>query len=390
MGFKKFNKTIIFLVLVTFLLSLLLNFSACENRERIIRIGNQAALSGDYEVLGFDQTVAASIAVSELSPVEIGGFQYEIDLVSRDDQGDPEKAFLVAQEMAELDVSAVVGSTFNGTTKVSIPVYDEYKIPIITPYAQGEDLDGMGNNFFRMVMSNQQRIENIAKILADQLKPTKLILIDNRSEYSVNLVDYLVQSLKAKQIDITRRYSIDFSSEGYEIITENLLLDKPDYIFCCAEYDQLANLITKAREAGINSVFVTDEVAMDDQIGVLASSENLEGLIAVVSDPPSIARFTEDKKAIDFWYKYTDYTESMEQELSKEPGRYAPYSYDAVQVLLAAMKKANSILPQDFMDELKTISVDGVVGNITFDERGNRTDPPSTLFKYTNGAWARY
>ena len=146
------------------------------------------------------------------------------------------------------------------------------------------------------------------------------------------------------------------------------MLDTPDYIFCCAEYDQLANLITKDREASINSVFVTDEVAMDDQIGVLASSENLEGLIAVVSDPPSIARFTEDKKAIDFWYKYTDYTETMEQELSKEPGRYAPYSYDAVQVLLAAMKKANSILPQDFMDELKTFR-GWVRANIT-SERG--------------------
>ncbi|MDZ7837204.1 MAG: branched-chain amino acid ABC transporter substrate-binding protein [Actinomycetota bacterium] len=358
--------------------------------ERVIKIGNQAALSGDYEVLGFDQTVSASIAVAELSPVEIGGFTYKIDLVSKDDQGDPEKAFLVAQELAELDVSAVIGSTFNGTTKVSIPVYQEYRIPLITAYAQGDDLSGLGDNFFRMVISNQQRVENIANVLVNQLKPEKLILIDNRSEYSANLVDYLAQLLREQGVEITRRYSIDFSTEGYEIIAENLLLDKPDYIFACTEYDQLASLITKAREAGIDSSFVTDELAMDDQISVLADPEVLEGLIAIVSEPPTIARFTENKKAVDFWYKYTDYAETMDNELATEPGKYAPYAYDAVNIVIAAMKKANSIMPMDYMDELKSISYDGVVGHIEFGDNGNRLDPASTLFKYTNGAWARY
>jgi len=389
MTLRNSYKLLILSGLIIFIFALVLNFSACETRDRVIKIGNQTVLSGEYRALGLDQNISASIAVSELCPVEIGGFSYKIDLISRDDEGDPEKAFLVAQELVEQDVSAVIGSAFNGTTKVSIPVYEEYNIPIVTPSAHGEELSRVGNNFFRMVINNQQRVENIASFLINQ-KPQKLIIIDNRSEYSVNLVDYLVETLNNQNLEVSRRYSLDFASEGYDVITENLILDKPDLIFACVEYDQLANLVNKVREAGIEARFVTEELGMNDQISVLADAKNLEGLLAVIADPPSVARYTEEEKAVDFWRKYSSYVEKMDLEEDLNPGKYAPYSYDAVYIIINAMKKANSTLPEDFMDELKAISYDGVVGNIQFDSNGNRVSPPSTVFVFTNGLWARY
>ena len=117
------------------------------------------------------------MAAAELSPVRIGGFDYSIELITKDDEGNPEKAFLIAQEFVEENVVAVIGSTFNGTTKSSIPVYSELNIPFITPSAPGEDISKEGyQNFYRMIINNSQKIENIASFLSNDIKPEKLIL----------------------------------------------------------------------------------------------------------------------------------------------------------------------------------------------------------------------
>jgi branched-chain amino acid transport system substrate-binding protein len=59
-------------------------------------------------------------------------------------------------------------------------------------------------------------------------------------------------------------------------------------------------------------------------------------------------------------------------------------------VLIEAMKKSNSILPKDYIDELQDTSYDGVVGHIEFDPNGDMADPMSTVFVVKDGAWVRY
>ena len=79
------------MVLIVFtLIYLLVNLGACETRERVIKIGNQAVLSGKYRSLGEDQMVSIKLASSQLSPVRVGGFDYEIEVVTKDDEGNPE------------------------------------------------------------------------------------------------------------------------------------------------------------------------------------------------------------------------------------------------------------------------------------------------------------
>jgi len=390
--FFVFCKYIIFSMALILVLILTFNFTACENREKVIKIGSQAVLSGEDKFFGEDQLASLKLAVSELSPVKIGGFDYRLDLVSKDDEGNAEKAFLIAQELVEENVSAVIGSTFNGTTKASIPVLAEFNIPIITSLAQGLDIALGYNNFFRVIMNSKQRVENIVNFLNDELKPKKLVIIDNSEEYSINLVDSMVEIFNDKKIAYLKRYSIKHDLNEYKVLAENLLIDEPDYIFFAAKYNELAGLITEVRNIGLSSQFVTEQLGMDEGVSLLTDKELLEGLVAVIPEPPSLAKYSEDKKAVDFWRKYQDFVSKMkDKSISKEgPGPYAPYCYDSLYLIIEAMKRSNSILPEDFMEELKKTSYDGIVGNIKFDSNGDRVDPPSTIFIMKNGDWVRY
>ncbi|MEE8324437.1 MAG: branched-chain amino acid ABC transporter substrate-binding protein [Candidatus Humimicrobiaceae bacterium] len=389
---KKIRAGIIYISILLIILSAM-NFSACDTRERIIKIGNQAVLTGEYKSFGEEQLVSMELAVSKISPVNIGGFDYKIEIVTKDDEGNPEKAFLTAREMVDQGVAVVIGSTFDGTTKVSIPVYGEYNIPLITPFAQKTDIVLGNNNFFRMIINNKQKIENIADFIINDIEPQKIIFIDNREEYSSDLMDFMEDLFSEQDREVLRRYSIKIGEDDLTVMAENLLIDEPDHIFFAARHNELALMIREVRKLGLESRFITEALGMDESIFSFADSSDLEGTIAIVPEPPSLAIYSEDPDAVNFWHDYNEMLDSLKEETSFSidgPGEYAPYAYDAVFLVIEAMRRSNSILPEDFMTELKEISFDGVIGNIQFDSNGDRLDPPSTIFIIKDGVWVRY
>jgi len=369
------------------------NLISCDTRERIIKIGNQAVLSGEYKAFGEDQLVSLELAVAEISPVRIGGFDYNIELITRDDEGSPEKAFLVARELVDQGAMLVIGSTFDGTTRVSIPVYEEYNIPLISPFAQKAETSLTGDNFFRVIINNRQKIDNIADFIMEQTGDSRLILVDNRDQYSIELTDYLESLLVESGKEILRRYSIDTSGEDYEVLADNILIDEPGHIFCALNYNELARLIKEVKSKGIEPVFITETMGMSEHIFDVAVDVDLDGLIAIIPEPPSIAMYTTDQRTIDFWYAYNDMLETLKEDTGLSidgPGPFSTYAYDSLMLSIEAMKRANSILSQDFMEELKATSYEGITGHIEFDSNGNRVDPPSTVFVIQDGVWVRY
>jgi branched-chain amino acid transport system substrate-binding protein len=65
---------------------------------------------------------------------------------------------------------------------------------------------------------------------------------------------------------------------------------------------------------------------------------------------------------------------------------YAPYVYDAVNVMAAAMVKANSADPAKYLPVLaKTTGYKGVTGDIAFDEKGDIKNGALTLFTFKAG-----
>jgi len=65
---------------------------------------------------------------------------------------------------------------------------------------------------------------------------------------------------------------------------------------------------------------------------------------------------------------------------------YAPYVYDAVNVMVAAMVKANSSDPAKYLPVLaKTSGFKGATGDIAFDEKGDIKNGALTLFTFKAG-----
>jgi branched-chain amino acid transport system substrate-binding protein len=66
---------------------------------------------------------------------------------------------------------------------------------------------------------------------------------------------------------------------------------------------------------------------------------------------------------------------------------YAPYAYDAVNVMAAAMAKADSVEPGRYLQTLAaTTGYKGVTGTIAFDAKGDLTNGAVSLFTYKQGS----
>ena len=77
--------------------------------------------------------------------------------------------------------------------------------------------------------------------------------------------------------------------------------------------------------------------------------------------------------------------EAYKAKFNQDPILYAPFTYDSTNLLIEAMKKADSSDPKKYLPQLQQISFSGATGTIAFDEKGDRKDAEITIFTMKSG-----
>ena len=77
--------------------------------------------------------------------------------------------------------------------------------------------------------------------------------------------------------------------------------------------------------------------------------------------------------------------DAFKAKFGTDPLIYAPFTYDATNLLITAMQAADSSDPAKYLPELAKIKFEGASGHIEFDEKGDRKDAEMTIFSMKNG-----
>jgi branched-chain amino acid transport system substrate-binding protein len=141
----------------------------------------------------------------------------------------------------------------------------------------------------------------------------------------------------------------------------------PDAVFYGGMDATGGPLLKQGRELGIKAVFAFGDGACTDEMRKLAGEKAAEGLLCSQAGIPAQAS---SKKFLD----------AYKAKFNVDPILYAPFTYDATNLLIEAMKKANSADPAKYLPELQKISFSGATGPIAFDEKGDRKDAEITIF----------
>ena len=340
----------------------------------VVKIGHAAPLTGGSAHLGKDNENGAQLAIDEANAkgTTIDGKKIKFELIGEDDEAKPDKGPIVAQKFADAKVAGVVGHLNSGVTIPASEVYNQAGIPVITGAATSPKLTEQGfKTVFRTVGRDDQQGPAVASYLASEFKPKTVAIIDDATTYGDGLANEVEKTLKAAGIKVLPREKGTDQTRDWKAILTKIRGKKPDAIFYGGMDATGGPLLKQGRELGIKVVFSFGDGACTEEMKKLAG-DAAEGLICSQAGLPVQAA---SKKFLD----------AYKTKFNNEPILYAPFTYDAANLLIEAMKKANSVDPAKYLSELAKISYEGATGRIEFDEKGDRKDAEMTIFTLKAG-----
>jgi branched-chain amino acid transport system substrate-binding protein len=339
-----------------------------------VKIGHVGPLTGQIAHLGKDNENGARLAIEEANAakIKIDGKEVKFTLVAEDDQADPKVGTTVAQKMVDAKVVGVVGHLNSGTSIPASPIYNQAGIPVISGSATNPKLTEQGfKTQFRVVGRDDQQGPAIASYLATNNKPQTVAIIDDATAYGEGIANEVEKTLKAAKITVLPREKGTDKTTDWKAVLTKLRGRNPDAVFYGGMDATGGPLLKQGRELGIKAVFSFGDGACTDEMAKLAG-QAAEGLLCSQAGlPPQAA----DKKFLDAYKK----------KYNADPILYSPFTYDAANMLIQAMQKANSTDPKKYLPELAKLDFSGVTGKIAFDSKGDRKDAEMTIFTMKGG-----
>jgi branched-chain amino acid transport system substrate-binding protein len=340
----------------------------------VIKIGSVAPLTGGIAHLGKDNENGARLAIDEANAagVSLGGKKVKFELMSEDDQGDPKVGNTVAQKLVDAKVAGIVGHLNSGTTIPASAIYNTANLPMISGSATNPALTEQGfKGVFRVVGRDDQQGPAVANYLASQTKPKTVAVIDDATAYGEGLANEVEKALKAAGVKVLPREKGTDKTVDWKAVLTKIKGKKPDAVFYGGMDATGGPLLKQARELKMTAVFAFGDGACTDKMAELAGPA-AEGLLCSQAGIPVQAA---GKKFLD----------AYKAKFKIDPILYSPFTYDAANLLIAAMKKANSPDPAKYLPALVASDYTGASGNIKFDEKGDRKDAEMTIFTLKDG-----
>lgn len=349
-------------------------------QDLIVKIGHVGPTSGAIAHLGKDNELGARLAIEELNAkgVMIGGKKAKFELLAEDDAGDPKQGTAAAQKLVDSKVNGVIGHLNSGTSIPASKVYSDAGIPQISPSATNPKFTRNGyKTTFRVVADDVHLGGTLGRYAAKDLKGKAIAVIDDRTAYGQGVADEFEKGVKGAGGKIVGREFTNDKATDFTAILTSLKSKKPDVVFFGGMDAVAGPMLRQMKQLGIEAKFMGGDGICTGELPKLAAGTMADGQV-VCAEAGGVEG--EAKKSMD------EFKAKFKSKFNVDVQIYAPYVYDAVNVMVAAMQKAGSAEPAKYLPVLaKTTGYKGVTGTISFDEKGDVKNGALTLYTYKGG-----
>ena len=341
------------------------------------KIAYQGPITGDYAALGENMLNGINLAVDEATESGELGEGVELSVAEFDSQGDPAQAPPLAnQAAADTEIVAMVGPAFSGESQASGPVYEEAKLPFITPSATTPGLSENGwTYFFRTVGSDKDQGPVAAAFIAEELGATKVAIMDDSSDYGKPLADFVEETLTSEfDAEIVAREGVEAGQQDYSAAVGAVAQSGAEAIFFGGYYAEAGLIKKQLADAGAGDIpFVSDDGTFDAAFFDTAGGETSANSYVTY---PGIDVTSADPAFVDA------YTEAFDTE----PGAFSVESYQNARIIIEGLK--SGACDREALREF-IANFDGEVAGkqISFGENGDIAAGPFTVYKAEGGEW---
>jgi branched-chain amino acid transport system substrate-binding protein len=352
-----------FLALVVLLVG---HFPGCKSPPaNEIKIGLITPLSGDVKTFGESVKNAFEFAVEEANAKGgVAGMKIATFIV--DDKNDPTEASNAANLLInQHGVKAIVGSV---TSKTTIPVSDlaqSSRIPTITGTATNPKVtvaDGKRKDYmFRACYTDSFQGTVMAKFARVTLNATAAaVLYDASNDYSKGIAEVFRDAFVRLGGRVTAYESYGKDDVDFSALLTKVKAAKPDVLFLPDYYNKVGLIAKQAKETGFQGALIGPD-GWDSPELVKVAGDAIEG-----------GYFSNHYSPEDTRPEVVNWVKKYKEKFQQTPDALGTLAYDATNMLLEAIRKANSADPGKIRDALASLSgFEGVTGKFTMDEHGD-------------------
>ena len=349
---------------------------AASAQDMVVKIGHVGPTSGGIAHLGKDNENGARMAIDELNAkgVTIGGKKAKFELLAEDDGADPKQGAAVANKLVDAKVNGVIGHLNSGTSIPASKIYSDAGIPQISPSATNPKFTRQGfKTTYRVVADDVHLGGTLGRYAVKELKGKSIVTIDDRTAYGQGVAEEFAKAVKASGGKIEdQQFTTDKATDFTAILTA-IKAKKPDVIFYGGMDAVAGPMIRQMKQLGINAKFMGGDGICSAELPKLAGGAMADGQV-VCAEAGGVEG--QQKVGMD------KFKEDFKKKFGTDVQIYAPYVYDAVNVMVAAMQKCNSADPKVYLPCLQKTDYNGVTGHIAFDEKGDIKNGALTLYTY--------
>ncbi|MGI4861989.1 MAG: branched-chain amino acid ABC transporter substrate-binding protein [Janthinobacterium lividum] len=344
--------------------------------DEVVKIGHVAPLTGGIAHLGKDNENGARLAIEEINKkgLVINGQKVTLELDPQDDAADPRQATQVAQKLVDDKVVGVVGHLNSGTTIPASKIYSDAGIVQISPSATNPTYTQQGfKTAYRVVATDAQQGPALATYASSTLKAKSVAIVDDASAYGQGLADEFEKKAKALGIKVLSHDATNDKAVDFRAILTKIKAERPDVIMYGGMDATGGPFAKQARQLAIKSRILAGDGVCTEKLSDLAG------------DATDNVVCSQAGMALEKMPGGDAFSKRYQARFGQPIQIYAPFTYDAVYIIVDAMKRANSTDKAKILAAMPATDFKGVLGETQFDSKGDVKKPVISLYDYKGG-----
>jgi branched-chain amino acid transport system substrate-binding protein len=339
-----------------------------------IEVGLIMPLSGQYAVFGEQARRGAEQAITDLNAAG-GILGQKLKLTLADDACDPKQAVTAATQMVSKGIQMVVGHYCSGSAIPASKVFMDEKVVLITPAATNPKItDEGGPGVFRTCGRDDKQGVVIGQTILKEFKDKKLAILHDKSAYGRGLAEEVKKVVNGGGVKEVMFEAFTPGEKDYSAIVTNLKKNNIEMIVMGGYHTETGLILRQLRAASSQAQMIGGDALTTLELWSIAGPA-AEGLLMTFGpDPRNMPEAQAAVKAL--------------RAAGWEPEGYTLYTYAAVQAFAQAATKAGEATFAKLTPVLHNEKFKTVMGDVTFDKKGDIVGPGYVVYKWSKGKYA--
>jgi branched-chain amino acid transport system substrate-binding protein len=338
-----------------------------------VTIGLLGPLSGEKATFGEQLKNGTAQAVIDINAAG-GVLGQKLKLEEVDDACDPKQSVTGVNQLISRNVKYVIGSFCSAATIPASKVIIDEKAVLVSPAATNPKLtDEGGPGVFRVCGRDDQQGQVVADLLLKEFHGKSVAIIHDKSAWGKGLAEVTQKNITAGGMKETIYESYNPGEKDYSALVTLLKQKNIDVAFIGGYHTEVALIVRQLRAAGAKTQIIGGDALASNEFWSIAGPAAEGVLMTFGPDPRKNPEAQGAVKAL--------------TAKNVDASGYTLYTYAAVQVIAQAVDQAGSNDPIKVNEALHKGQFKTVLGNLSFDAKGDVKAPTYVIYKWHNGTF---